>query len=139
MLLNLLSTYIIRIKTIKISFNIIKNIQILMADKILKSDTSFIISKHSGKFISNFTNRHTIFYWNVINGIAISFHKRICYFNSIAWSLMFYQNWQLSILAIIMIPVAAFFYKKIWKKNEEICKSRVFKLARSLQNFYQKY
>ena len=35
------SLYIIRIKTIKISFNVTKNIQILMADKILRSDTSF--------------------------------------------------------------------------------------------------
>ncbi len=31
-------------------------------------------------------------------------------------SLMFYQNWKLSILAIIMIPVAAFFSKKLGKK-----------------------
>ena len=112
-----ISTYIIRIKTIKISFNIIKNIQILMADKILKSDTSFIISKHSGKFISNFTNDTQILL-NVINGIAITSVKEFVTLIALL-GLMFYQNWQLSILAIIMIPVAAFFSKKFGKRMEK--------------------
>ena len=33
---------------------------------------------------------------------------------------MFYQNWKLSILAIIMIPVAAYFSKQIGKKMGKI-------------------
>ena len=124
-----ISTYIIRIKTIKISFNIIKNIQILMADKILKSDTSFIISKHSGKFISNFTNDTQILL-NVINGIAIISVKEFVTLIALL-GLMFYQNWQLSILAIIMIPVAAFFSKKFGKRmkkfvNQSLQASEVF-------------
>jgi len=123
------STYIIRTKTIKISFNIVKNIQILMANKILKSDTSFIISKHSGKFISNFTN-DTQTLLHVINGIAISAVKE--FFTLIAlMGLMFYQNWKLSILAIIMIPVAAFFSKKLGRKmgkfvNKSLEASEIF-------------
>jgi ATP-binding cassette, subfamily B, bacterial MsbA len=123
------SLYIIRIKTIKISFNITKNIQILMADKILKSDTSFLVSKHSGKFISNFTNDTQVLL-NVINGIAISALKE--FFTLIALlGLMFYQNWQLSLLAIIMIPVAAFFSKKFGKRmgkfvNQSLLASEVF-------------
>jgi subfamily B ATP-binding cassette protein MsbA len=124
-----ISTYIIRIKTIKISFNIIKNIQILMADKILKSDTSFIISKHSGKFISNFTNDTQILL-NVINGIAIISVKEFVTLIALL-GLMFYQNWQLSILAILMIPVAAFFSKKFGKRmkkfvNQSLQASEVF-------------
>ncbi len=31
--------------------------------------------------------------------------------------LMFYHDWQLSLLAIIMIPIAAFLFKKFGKKN----------------------
>lgn len=124
-----ISTYIIRIKTIKISFSIVKNIQILMADKILKSDTSFIISKHSGKFISNFTNDTQILL-NVINGIAITSVKEFVTLIALL-GLMFYQNWQLSILAIIMIPVAAFFSKKFGKRmkkfvNQSLQASEVF-------------
>jgi len=113
-LIKSLSVYMIRIKTIKMAFNVIKNIQILMAEKILSSDTSLIADKHSGKFISNFTNDTGIL-WSVINGIAINAIKE--FFTLIfLLSLMFYQNWKLSILAIIMIPVAAFFAKNLGKK-----------------------
>ena len=128
-MLKSLSTYIIRIKTIKISFNIIKNIQILMAEKILKSDTSYIISKHSGKFISNFTSDTNILL-GVINGIAISAIKEFITLIALM-SLMFYQNWKLSLLAIIMIPVAAFFTRKLGKKmgkfvNKSLEASEIF-------------
>jgi len=128
-MLKSLSTYIIRIKTIKISFNTIKNIQILMAEKILKSDTSYIISKHSGKFISNFTS-DTGTLLGVINGIAISAIKEFITLIALM-SLMFYQNWKLSLLAIIMIPVAAFFTRKLGKKmgkfvNKSLEASEIF-------------
>ena len=128
-MLKSLSTYIIGIKTIKISFNIIKNIQILMAEKILKSDTSYIISKHSGKFISNFTS-DTGTLLGVINGIAISAIKEFITLIALM-SLMFYQNWKLSLLAIIMIPVAAFFTRKLGKKmgkfvNKSLEASEIF-------------
>ena len=124
-----ISIYIIRIKTIKISFNVTKNIQSLMAKKILTSDTEFITSKHSGKFISNFTN-DTQTLLNVINGIAITSVKE--FFTLIAlMGLMFYQNWKLSLLAIIMIPVAAFFSKKFGKRmgkfvNQSLQASELF-------------
>ena len=128
-MLKSVATYMIRVKTIKVSFNVIKNIQILMADKILKSDTAFIASKHSGKFISNFTNDTGVLL-GVINGIAISAIKE--FFTLIAlMSLMFYQNWRLSILAIIMIPIAAFFSKTLGKRmgkyvNKSLEASEVF-------------
>ena len=124
-----ISIYIIRIKTIKISFNVTKNIQSLMARKILTSDTEFITSKHSGKFISNFTN-DTQTLLNVINGIAITSVKE--FFTLIALiGLMFYQNWKLSLLAIIMIPVAAFFSKKFGRRmgkfvNQSLQASELF-------------
>jgi subfamily B ATP-binding cassette protein MsbA len=35
-MLKSIATYMIRIKTIKVSFSVVKNIQVLMADKILK-------------------------------------------------------------------------------------------------------
>ena len=128
-MLKSIATYIIRVKTIKVSYSVIKNIQILMADKILKSDTAFITSKHSGRFISNFTNDTGVLL-GVINGIAISAVKE--FFTLIALlSLMFYQNWRLSMLAIIMIPIAAFFSRTLGKKmgkyvNKSLEASEVF-------------
>ena len=124
-----IAIYIVRIKTIKISFNITKNIQILMAEKILKSDTAFLINKHSGRFISNFTNDTQILL-NVINGTTISVIKELVTLITLI-GLMFYQNWKLSILAIVMIPVAAYFSKAIGKKigkivNQSLQASEVF-------------
>jgi subfamily B ATP-binding cassette protein MsbA len=124
-----IAIYIIRIKTIKISFNVTKNIQILMAEKILKSDTAFLANKHSGRFISNFTNDTQILL-NVINGTTISVIKELVTLIALM-GLMFYQNWKLSILAIILIPVAAYFSKKIGKKigkivNQSLQASEVF-------------
>ena len=69
-----LSVFVVRIKTIKIAYSVIKNIQILLGEKILQSDTS-LTSKHSGKFISNFTN-DTLTLSNVLNGIAVNALRR---------------------------------------------------------------
>jgi len=124
-----IAIYIVKIKTIKISFNITKNIQILMAEKILKADTAFLINRHSGRFISNFTNDTQILL-NVINGTTISVIKELVTLITLI-GLMFYQNWKLSILAIVMIPVAAYFSKAIGKKigkivNQSLQASEVF-------------
>ena len=71
-----LSTYAVRIVTIKIGMKVVENIQILMAKRILTSDISYIVGKHSGKFISNFINDTQVLF-NVISGIVISSIKEI--------------------------------------------------------------
>ena len=109
-----LSVFVVRIKTIKIAYSVIKNIQILLGEKILQSDTSFLTSKHSGKFISNFTN-DTLTLSNVLNGIAVNAVKEGVTLIFLL-GLMFYQNWKLSLLAITLIPLAALFSRKIGKR-----------------------
>jgi subfamily B ATP-binding cassette protein MsbA len=103
-----------RIVTIKVGIKIIKNIQILMAKKFLLSDISHITKKHSGKYLSNFTNDTGMLY-AVLTGVVVTLFKET--FTLIALiALMFYQDWQLSLLAIIMIPIAALSSKNIGKK-----------------------
>ena len=109
-----LSVFVVRIKTIKIAYSVIKNIQILLGEKILQSDASFLTSKHSGKFISNFTN-DTLTLSNVLNGIAVNAVKEGVTLIFLL-GLMFYQNWKLSLLAITLIPIAALFSRKIGKE-----------------------
>ncbi len=109
-----LSTFMVRIKTIKIACSVIKNIQILLGEKILKSDTSFLTSRHSGKFISNFTT-DTVTLSNVLNGIAVNAVKEGVTLIFLL-GLMFYQDWKLSLLAITLIPIAALFSRKIGKR-----------------------
>ena len=112
-----LSVFVVRIKTIKIAYSVIKNIQILLGEKILQSDTSFLTSKHSGKFISNFTN-DTLTLSNVLNGIAVNAVKEGVTLIFLL-GLMFYQNWKLSLLAITLIPIAALFSRKLEKEWEK--------------------
>ncbi len=108
------SIYGTRIITIKVGIKIIKNIQTLMAQKFLLSDISHITKKHSGKYLSNFTNDITILF-TVLTGVVVTLFKET--FTLIALlGLMFYHDWQLSLLAMIMIPVAAISSKNIGKK-----------------------
>jgi len=108
------SIYGTRIITIKVGIKIIKNIQTLMAQKFLLSDISHITKKHSGKYLSNFTNDTTILF-TVLTGVVVTLFKET--FTLIALlALMFYHDWQLSFLAMIMIPVAAISSKNIGKK-----------------------
>ena len=108
------SIYGTRIITIKVGIKIIKNIQTLMAQKFLLSDISHITKKHSGKYLSNFTNDTTILF-AVLTGVVVTLFKET--FTLIALlALMFYHDWQLSLLAMIMIPVAAISSKNIGKK-----------------------
>ena len=108
------AVYGTRIVTIKVGIKIIKNIQILMAKKFLLSDISHITKKHSGKYLSNFTGDTGILF-GVLTGVVVTLFKEV--FTLIALlALMFYHDWQLSLLAIIMIPIAAFSSRNIGKK-----------------------
>ena len=103
-----------RIVTVKVGIKIITNIQVLMAKKFLLSDISHITKKHSGKYLSNFTNDITILF-TILTGVVVTLFKET--FTLIALlGLMFYHDWQLSLLAMIMIPVAAISSKNIGKK-----------------------
>jgi subfamily B ATP-binding cassette protein MsbA len=113
-ILKAFSIYGTKIVTIKVGIKIIKNIQTLMAQKFLLSDISHITKKHSGKYLSNFTNDTRILF-DVLTGVVVTLFKET--FTLIALlGLMFYQDWQLSLLAIIMIPIAAFSSKSLGKK-----------------------
>ena len=108
------SVYGTRIVTVRVGIKIIKNLQILMAKKFLLSDMSYITKNHSGKYLSNFTNDIGLLF-GVLTGVVVTLFKET--FTLIALlGLMFYQDWQLSLLAIIMIPIAAFSSRNIGKK-----------------------
>ena len=108
------SVYGTRIVTVRVGIKIIKNIQILMAKKFLLSDMSYITKNHSGKYLSNFNNDIGLLF-GVLTGVVVTLFKET--FTLIALlGLMFYQDWQLSLLAVIMIPIAAFSSRNIGKK-----------------------
>ncbi|MBL60843.1 MAG: ABC transporter permease [Candidatus Pelagibacter sp.] len=116
-LLKSLSIFIVRMTTIKVAFKVLKNIQVLMTGKILISDLSHLIEKHSGKFISNFSNDTRVLLATIM-AFSLSLVKES--FTLIALlCVMFYQDWQLSLVAITMIPIAAYASKHIGKKMQK--------------------
>ena len=85
-----------------------------MAKKFLLSDISNITKKHSGKYLSQFNNDTGILF-NVLTGVVVTIVKETLTLIALL-CLMFYHDWQLSLVAITMIPVAAFSSKSIGKK-----------------------
>ena len=112
--LKAISLYFTRILSINISFKVKESIQKILAEKILKSDLSYISDNHSGKFISNFTE-DTSKLQNITQTVALNLTKE---FISLIFlmSLMISKDIYLSLLAITLIPIAAFISKKLGKK-----------------------
>jgi len=112
--LKAISLYFTRILSINISFKVKESIQKILAEKILKSDLSYISDNHSGKFISNFTE-DTSKLQNITQTVALNLTKE---FISLIFlmSLMVSKDIYLSLLAITLIPIAAFISKKLGKK-----------------------
>ena len=109
-----LSLYFTRIQSINISFKVKESIQKSLAEKILHSDLSYIHDNHSGKFISNFTeDTHKL--QNVTQTVALNSTKEIIsLFFLIA--LMINKDFYLSLLALILIPLAALIARKLGKR-----------------------
>jgi len=109
-----LSIFITRIITTKVATKICSNISSIMAEKLITSDTLYITNKHSGKFISHFTwDLGMIF--NTLTGTVVSLVKESITLVFLI-GLLFYHDWQLALVAMIMIPITAFFSKNLEKK-----------------------
>jgi len=109
-----LSIFITRIITTKVATKICSNISSIMAEKLITSDTLYITNKHSGKFISHFTwDLGMIF--NTLTGTVVSLVKESITLVFLI-GLLFYHDWQLALVAMIMIPITAFFSKNLGKK-----------------------
>src|SRR5210317_1325485 len=105
------SLYFTRILSINISFKVKESIQKILAEKILKSDLSYINDNHSGKFITNFTE-DTGRLQNITQTIALNSIKEfISLFFLIG--LMISKDVYLSILALTLIPIAGYISKKL--------------------------
>ncbi len=109
-----LSIFITRIITIKVATKICSNISSIMAEKLITSDTLYITGKHSGKFISHFTWDLGIIF-STLTGTVVSLVKESITLVFLL-GLLFYHDWQLALVAMIMIPITAFFSKNLGKK-----------------------
>jgi subfamily B ATP-binding cassette protein MsbA len=108
------SLYIAKVIMINVSEEIRKNIQIDMFSSLIKADTKLIDSKHSGKFVTNLINDVNMITNLVSTAILNLFKDSLTLIGLL--SVMFYQNWKLSLIAIIMIPLASIAAKSLGKR-----------------------
>ncbi len=108
------SLYIAKVIMINVSEEIRKNIQVDMFSSLIKADTKLIDSKHSGKFVTNLINDVNMITNLVSTAILNLFKDSLTLIGLL--SVMFYQNWKLSLIAIIMIPLATIAAKSLGKR-----------------------
>jgi len=108
------SLYLAKVIMISVSEEVRKDIQTDMINSLIKADTQLIDSKHTGKIISNLTNDVNMI-TNLISTAILNIFK-----DSLALigllSVMFYQNWKLSLVAMTMIPLASFAARSLGKR-----------------------
>tara|TARA_B100001250_G_scaffold296269_1_gene257819 strand:- start:280 stop:1773 length:1494 start_codon:yes stop_codon:yes gene_type:complete len=91
-----------------------KDVQIDMMRSLIKADTQIIDSKHTGKFIGNLTMDVGMIN-NLISVAILNLFKDSLTLIGLL-GVMFYQNWKLSLMAIIMIPLASIAAKSLGKR-----------------------
>ncbi len=109
-----IALYFARINIIKVGQRIAGMMQKQIANNILISDIQTIESKHSGKYVSNVMFDAGLVQHMVSIGVLNLMKDS---FTLIALtSVMIYQNWQLSLFALIMMPLAATLSKSLGKR-----------------------
>ena len=109
-----ISLYLAKIIMIAVSQELKADVQKDMLKSLISSDTNFIDSAHTGKFISNLTNDVNM----LVNLISLALLNVFKDSMSLIGLLlvMFYQNWKLSMIAIIMIPLASFVARSLGRR-----------------------
>jgi len=116
------SLYAARIILINISNKVVKNMQTQLASCILKSDINTIESKHSGKYIAHFF--YDVGQVASLVGSGILNLMKDSFTLIVLVGVMFYQNWNLALFAMIMMPMAALVAKSLGKRiNKAVAES----------------
>ena len=109
-----LSLYFAKVTMIGVGEHVKKDVQIDMMRSLIKADTQIIDNKHTGKFIGNLTMDVGMIN-NLISVAILNLFKDSLTLLGLL-GVMFYQNWKLSLMAIIMIPLASVAAKSLGKR-----------------------
>ena len=112
------SLYMAKIIMIRVSENVKKDIQIDMFKSLIKADTKLVDNKHSAKFVTNLTNDVSQI-TNLVSTAILNLFKDTLTLIGLL-SVMFYQNWKLSLVALIMIPLASIAAKTLGKRMGKV-------------------
>ena len=113
-----ISLYVAKVLMINVGEEVKMKLQFDMLKSLVKADTQFIDEKHSGKFISNLT--YDVSHITNLLSIAILnlFKDSLTLFGLLI--VMFIQNWKLSLISIIMIPLASIAARTLGKRMGKV-------------------
>ena len=120
-----LSLYLAKVIMIGVGEEVKKEVQTDMFASLIKADTKLIDEKHSGKFIANLTNDVNMITNLLSTAILNLFKDSLTLIGLLC--VMFYQNWKLSLLAIIMIPLASFTARTLGKRMGKVTNEQMHK------------
>jgi len=112
------SLYMAKVIMIDVAENIKKKLQFDMLSTLINADTQAIDEKHSGKFISNLTYDVMHITNFLSNGILNLFKDSLTLIGLL--TVMFLQNWKLSLIAIILIPIASTAARSLGKRMGKV-------------------
>ena len=113
-----LSLYFAKATMIGVGESIKKKLQFDMVNTLIDTDTQIIDKKHSGKFISNLTYDVTHITNLLSNAILTLFKDSLTLIGLLF--VMFFQNWKLALISIIMIPLASISAKTLGKRINKV-------------------
>tara|TARA_B100000900_G_scaffold216955_1_gene183764 strand:- start:57 stop:1796 length:1740 start_codon:yes stop_codon:yes gene_type:complete len=113
-----ISLYLAKLLMINVSEEVKKILQIDMLKSFIKADTEVIESNHSGKYISNLNFDVNQITKMLADAFLSIFKDGLTLIGLLC--VMFFQNWKLSLIAIIMIPLASITSKIIGKRMSKI-------------------
>ena len=112
------SLYLAKAIMISVGEEVRKAIQVDMMKNLIQADTETIEKKHSGKIITNLINDVNFMTGLVSVGILNLFKDSLTLIGLLG--VMFYQNWKLSLIAIIMIPLASYFARFLGNRISKV-------------------
>ena len=119
------SLYTAKVLMIGVSEEVRKDLQCDMLNNLVEADTKLIDGKHTGKFISNITN-DVSHITNLISVAVLNLFKDSLTLIGLL-TVMFFQNWKLALIAIIMIPLATFAARTLGKRISKVATEQMLK------------
>tara|TARA_A100001015_G_scaffold116777_1_gene129557 strand:+ start:1684 stop:3411 length:1728 start_codon:yes stop_codon:yes gene_type:complete len=101
----------------EIGQKIVADTQIKMFSKITYADLGWIQNNHSGKFISNFLYDVNLLEQAVSGSFAAGFRNILTLICLLG--VMFYQDWELALIAIIALPLVGFLSSRLGKRMKK--------------------
>ena len=109
-----ISLYLARTTMLSVAEDIKAIVQQDMTRSLIKADTDYIDDRHTGKFMTNLTYDVALI-TNLVSTTILNLFKDSLTLIGLM-GVMFFQNWKLSLIAIIMIPLSSFAAKRLGKR-----------------------